>query len=178
MGHTHGRRHDVNRPRLDTVNTLFFSRLPRRAAFAQLTAGAAVGLLASAGFDGSRFQRAAAQTATPPAGISAYTVIRRYQLLPDTSMEDLVERVNAGFVPIVSRIPGFQEYLFVDAGDGAHLTISLYDDPSGAEQSTHDAARWAAENVATLIEGPPQVTTGWVRIHIDADRALSATPTA
>jgi hypothetical protein len=177
MGHTHGRRHDVNRPRLDAVNKLFFSRLPRRAAFAQLTAGAAVGLLASAGFDGSRFQRAAAQTATPPAGISAYTVIRRYQLLPDASMEDLVERVNAGFVPIVSRIPGFQEYLFVDAGDGAHLTISLYDDPSGAEQSTHDAASWAAENVAALIEGPPQVTTGWVRIHIDADRALSATPT-
>ena len=66
----------------------------------------------------------------------------------------------------------------MDAGDGAHLTISLYDDPSGAEQSTHDAATWAAENVAALIEGPPQVTTGWVRIHIDADRALSATPTA
>ena len=54
-------------------------------------------------------------------------------------------------MPIVSQIPGFQEYLFVDAGDGAHLTISLYDDPSGAEQSTRDAA-------------------GWVRIHIDARR--------
>ena len=131
----------MNRQRLDAVNKLFSSRLPRRAALAQLTAGAAVGLLASAGFDGTRFQRAAAQTATPPAGASAYTVIRRYQLLPDASMEDLVERVNAGFVPIVSRIPGFQEYLFVDAGDGAHLTISLYDDPSGAEQSTRDAAR-------------------------------------
>ena len=49
--------------------------------------------------------------------------------------------MGAGFVPIVSRIPGFQEYLFVDAGDGVHLTISLYDDPSGAEQSTQDAAR-------------------------------------
>ncbi len=79
---------------------------------------------------------------------------------------------------IVSRIPGFQEYLFVDAGDGAHLTISLYDDPSGAEQSTRDAASWAAENVSALIEGPPQVTTGWVRIHVDADDIDEGTPTA
>jgi hypothetical protein len=167
----------VNRQRHDVLNRVFSGRLPRRAALAQLAVGAAVGLLASAGFRGTSMQRAAAQPATPPADTSAYSVIRRYQLLPDASMDDLVERVNAGFVPIVSRIPGFQEYLFVDAGDGAHLTISLYDDPSGAEQSTQDAARWAAQNVAALIEGPPQVTTGWVRIHVDADDATAATPT-
>jgi hypothetical protein len=93
-------------------------------------------------------------------------------------MDDLVERVQTGFVPIVSRIPGFQEYLFVDAGDGAHLTISLYDDPSGAEQSTQDAASWAAENVAALIEGAPEVTTGWIRIHVDAGEVAAATPSA
>jgi hypothetical protein len=122
-------------------------------------------------------QRAAAQSATPPASTSAYTVIRRYQLLPDASLDELVERVKAGFVPIVSRIPGFQEYLFVDAGDGSHLTISLYDDPSGAEQSTQNAASWA-ENVAALIEGPPQVTAGWVRIHVDADDVAATTPAA
>jgi len=162
--------------RRDAVNRIFSGRLPRRAALARLTTGAAVGLLASAGFQRTRTQRAAAQTATPPAGSSAYTVIRRYQLLPDASMDDLVERVKAGFVPIVSKIPGFQEYLFVDAGEGAHLTISLYDDPSGAEQSTRDAASWATENVAALIEGPPEVTAGWVRIHVDAETVAAATP--
>ena len=162
--------------RLEAVNRVLSGRLPRRAALAQLTAGAAAGLLASAGFHRTSMQRAAAKTATPPVGASAYTVIRRYQLVPDASMDDLVERVKTGFVPIVSRIPGFREYLFVDAGDGAHLTISLYDDPSGAEQSTQDAASWAKENVAALIEGPPEVTAGWVRIHIDAGDAAAATP--
>ncbi len=168
----------MNRQRLDAVNKPFSSHLPRRAALAQLAVGAAIGLPASAGFNETKFQRAVAQTVTPLAGTFAYTVIRRYQLLPDASLEDLVERVKAGFVPIVSRIPGFQEYLFVDAGDGAHLTISLFDDPSGAEQSTRNAARWAAESVAALIEGPPQVTTGWVRIHVDSDRLGAATPMA
>jgi hypothetical protein len=168
----------VNTQRLVAVNRMLSARLPRRAALTQLAVGAAAGLLASAGLGGASIQRAAAQPATPPAGATAYTVIRRYQLLPDASMDDLVERVNDGFVPIVSRIPGFQEYLFVDAGDGAHLTISLYDDAIGAEQSTQDAASWAAENVAAQIEGPPQVTTGWVRIHVDADDVEKGTPTA
>ena len=166
----------MNRQRLDVVHKRFASRLPRRAALVKLTTGAAAGLLAATGFAGSTMQRVGAQTATPPAGASAYTVIRRYQLLPEASMDDLVERVNTGFVPIISQIEGFQEYLFVDAGEGAHLTISLFDDPGGAEQSTQNAARWAAENVATLIEGPPQVTTGWVRTHVDADDVAVATP--
>ena len=168
----------MNRQRLDVVHKRFASRLPRRAALVKLTTGAAAGLLAASEFGESAMQRAAAQTATPPAGASAYSVIRRYQLRPEASMDDLVERVNEGFVPIVSKIPGFQEYLFVDAGEGAHLTISLFNDPGGAEQSTQNAASWAAENVAALIEGPPQVTTGWVRIHVDSDRAPAATPTA
>ncbi len=80
-------------------------------------------------------------------------------------------------MPIVSRIPGFQEYLFVDAGDGAQLTIRLYVDPSGAEQSAQDTASWAAENVAALIARPPEVTASWVRIHVDADD-VAATPAA
>ncbi len=168
----------MNRQRLDAVNKLFSSHLPRREALAQLTAGAAMGLPASVAFDGTRFQRAATRTATPPAGASAYTVIRRYQLLSDASMDHLVKRVKVGFVPIVSRIPGFQEYRFVDAGGGTHLTISLYDDPSGAEQSTRNAAGWAAENVAALIAGPPEVTGVWVRIHVDADDVAAVTPAA
>jgi hypothetical protein len=57
----------------------------------------------------------------------------------------------------VSRIPGFQDYyiVVVDVGDGMHLPTSLYDNPSGAEQSTQNAASWRAENVAALFEGPP-----------------------
>jgi hypothetical protein len=88
---------------------------------------------------------------------SGSTAERSVEPAPRITSRRSCQRVEAGFVPIVSQIPGFQEYLFVDAGDGAHLTISLYDDPSGAEQSTRDAA-------------------GWVRIHIEADEIAAATP--
>ena len=168
----------MNRLQVDDANKNDARRLPRRSALTRLTGGAVVGLLGALGVSDGRRCGVPLRNQQLRRGASAYTVIRRYQLLPDASMEDLVERVNKGFVPIVSKIPGFQEYLFVDAGDGAHLTISLYDDPSGAEQSTQNAASWAAENVAALIEGPPQVTTGGVRIHVDADDMEEGTPTA
>jgi hypothetical protein len=168
----------VNRPQLAAANKIFAGRLSRRSTLTRFAGGAVAGLLGAQGASLGRRWHAAAQSATPPPGASAYSVIRRYQLRPEASMDDLVERVNKGFVPIVSKIPGFQEYLFVDAGQGAHLTISLYNDPSGAEQSTREAAGWAAENVAALIEGPPEVTAGWVRIHVDPDRAPAVTPPA
>ncbi len=130
--------------RLAGMNQMWASRIARRTAAKRIGGIAASGLLASLGLHGSGSgpRRVSAQSATPADGASSssFIVIRRYQLLPEASMDDLVERVNDGFVPIVKAIPGFQEYLFVDAGDGAHLTMSLYDDAGGAEQSTWDAA--------------------------------------
>jgi hypothetical protein len=127
-------------------------------------AGLAGGLAASLGQVIA--DRALAQQATPPAAGAAFIVIRRYQLLPGNSMDALVKLVNDGFVPIISKISGFKEYLLVDSGAGDHLSVSIFADQSGAEASTRDAAEWAAANVAALIEGPPAVTEGWVRIHV------------
>jgi hypothetical protein len=145
----------------DAIAGTLARRLPRRAALVQLAAGAATGLLASAG-------RVLAQEATPPAGSSAFFVLRRYQLKAGKSMDELVKLVNDGFVPIISKIPGFQDYFLVDAGAGAHMSVSLFADQSGAEASTKAAADWAAANVAPLLEGPAEVTDGWVRIHVTA----------
>lgn len=158
----------MNALHLGRSSAMHKRRLPRRAALARLAGGLAAGALAAAGAPRLRGSRAFAQGATPPAGSSAFIVLRRYQLLAGESMDDLVRIVNEGFVPIISRIPGFREYLLVDAGDGAHITISLFDDQAGAEASTEAAAGWAAEHVAQRLEGPAEVTEGWVRIQVSA----------
>lgn len=149
------------------VNRAFSHHSPRRTALAKLAVGAISGLLASAGVHGARLRSAAAQSATPLAGASAYSVIRRYQLRPEASMDDLVERVNEGFVPIVSKNPGFQEHLIVDSGGYAPDNQPLR---RSQRRGTVDPGRRGV-GVAELIEGPPEVTAGWVRIHIDADSA-------
>jgi hypothetical protein len=158
----------MSEPRLRTTARFLTARLPRRAALLRLAGGAAAGLLATTGASGLARARVAAQLATPPAGGGAFIVLRRYQLRAGESMDELVTIVNEGFVPIIRTISGFREYLLVDAGSGAHLTISLFDDQAGAEASTAAAADWAAANVIQRIEGPAEVTEGWVRIQVSA----------
>ena len=144
------------------------TRLPRRTAIARVAGSATAGLLASLALAGNGAWLVAAQSATPPQGAGSYIVIRRYQLLPDASIDELVQHVEEGFVPIISQIPGFVEYFLVDGGDGAHLSISVFQNPESAEESTRAAADWAAATVAGMLEGPPEVVTGWVRVHAEA----------
>lgn len=140
--------------------------LRRRSALQRMAAGALAGITAIAAPRG--VQQAMAQAATPAADGDAFIVIRRYQLLSADDIDLVVQRVTDGFLPIIRAIPGFREYIFVDDGDGAHLTISLFDNEEGASTSTANAADWAAANVVELLEGPAEVTEGWVRIHVTA----------
>ena len=54
-----------------------------------------------------------------------YTSIRRYEGLIPSRIEELIKRVEEGFVPIVSAGEGFVSFRFVDAGDGVIATISV-----------------------------------------------------
>jgi hypothetical protein len=66
---------------------------------------------------------------------------------------------------VISQIDGFRAYYLVRTSDGA-TTISVFDDQSGAEESTRAAAAWVAENLGDLAVWPPQVTRGVVAITL------------
>ncbi|HSA52485.1 MAG TPA: hypothetical protein VLH10_20560 [Yinghuangia sp.] len=70
--------------------------------------------------------------------------------------------MTEGFVPLVRQVPGFVAYYWVDAGDGVMVSTSVFEDRSGAEESTSKAAEFVRENLASLFPDPPQVTTGQV----------------
>src|SRR5687768_15076630 len=142
--------------------------LSRRSAVLRLGSGGLAALLASSGIS------AAAQGASPPAGDRAYLAIREYQLAPDRTMEELHAAVESGFMPIVKDVPGFREYLLVETGEGV-ISISVFEDQAGAEESTARAADWVQENLADFFAGPPTVTTGSVWLH-DVGGAMSGTP--
>ena len=54
-----------------------------------------------------------------------YASIRRYEGL--SSIDEIVKRVEEGFVPIISEGRGFVAYYLVDAGDGIGATISVFE---------------------------------------------------
>lgn len=154
-------------------------RLPRRAAVARLAGGAAAGLLASVVFAGGSSRIVAAQAATPPADAGAYVVLRRYELLPDASSDELVRMVRDEFVPIISTIPGFIDYALIEVDPHTHISLSVFSDQSAADASTQAAADYvAASPIVEMVTGPPEVTTGWVRVHAEAAPMAESTPTA
>ena len=92
-----------------------------------------------------------------------YASVRRIEGVTDPS--EVRRQVEEGFVPIISEMPGFVAYYWVDAGDGVMISTSVYEDQSGAEESNRRAAEWVRENLASLLPNPPQITAGEVVAH-------------
>jgi hypothetical protein len=89
-----------------------------------------------------------------------YVAVRRYEGVTDPQKAG--QLVDEGFVPIISEMPGFVAYYWVDAGDGVMVSTSVFEHKDAEEQSTFRAGDFVAENLAPLLPNPPQVTTGEV----------------
>ena len=87
-----------------------------------------------------------------------YATIRRYEGV--TNPSEAARRVNEGFVPLISQIPGFVAYYWVDAGGGVMISASVFQDQAGAEESNRRATDWVQQNLASLLPNPPQITPG------------------
>jgi len=136
--------------------------LSRRSAVLRLGGGGLAALLTSSLIPAAA-KEVSPMAGTPAAG-RAYLVIRQYQLAPGRTMEELATVVESGFIPIVKQVPGFQEYVLVETGEGV-LSISVFADQAGAEESTRRAADWIQQNLTGFYTGPPTVTTGSVWLH-------------
>ena len=62
-----------------------------------------------------------------------FAAIRRYHTGPD-SIDEVARKVNEGFVPLISDMPGFVAYIALDAGQGEYGTVSLFEDRASAEE--------------------------------------------
>jgi len=90
-----------------------------------------------------------------------YATVRRYDGVTDP--REAGRRVNEGFVPLVSQIPGFVAYYWVDAGGGVMISTGVFQDQSSAEESDRKAADWVRDNnMAEVMPNPPQITAGEV----------------
>ncbi len=93
-----------------------------------------------------------------------YVTVRRYEMHP-FAVDELMRRVEEGFAPIISKAPGFIDYLALDAGDGVVASVSMFADQAGAEESNRLAADDVRANLASLVPNPPEITAGDVKVH-------------
>ena len=93
-----------------------------------------------------------------------HAVIRQYKV-EARNVDEIVRRAEAGFIPLISRTPGFVSYRLAAADNGEVITVSTFEDKRGADESVSTAARWVKENLAELVPNPPQVVSGTVRVR-------------
>jgi hypothetical protein len=91
-----------------------------------------------------------------------FAAIRRYEINPaSVSVKDLIRRIEAEFVPMVSRSPGFISYHVIDAGNGVVATIGMFESEARAQESTQQTPSWIWEygrlesSVANLVQYKP-----------------------
>jgi len=93
-----------------------------------------------------------------------YAVSRRYQADPGAA-DEVARRVEQGFVPIVSAVPGFVSYAVLDGGDGVIISFGVFQDKASADASVAKAASWVRETLSALLPNPPEVTSYAVRLR-------------
>ena len=100
-----------------------------------------------------------------------YATIRRYT--PKTAntqgaIEDLKQRIESGFLPIVQEVRGFHSYGAVNAGNGQIVTISIFEDKAGATESTRRAAEFVQKDPLKDQLGKPEVIEGELMVLKEA----------
>jgi antibiotic biosynthesis monooxygenase len=93
-----------------------------------------------------------------------YVAIRRYKINPGSNPE-IARVATEGYLPIISTVPGFIAYYGIEAADDEYVAVAVFEDRTGAEESTRVAADFIRENLTPLLPTPPDITEGKVSVH-------------
>jgi quinol monooxygenase YgiN len=67
------------------------------------------------------------------------------------AVDDVLNRVREGLVPVLERQPGFVAYEVVKTGEDSAIFINTWKTQEQAEAAVQSAAQWVRDNVATRI---------------------------
>ena len=91
-----------------------------------------------------------------------YTSMRYY--MGNTELVDALVANEDDVRRIISEIEGFKAYYLVRSEQGDAISISVYEDQSGAERSNEAAADWVKENLPDMEIKPPNIAAGEVAL--------------
>ena len=95
-----------------------------------------------------------------------HATIRRYEGIDQSRTDELVKNVDEHLLPRLSEMPGFEGYYLIEAENGVMSSISFFDTPAQADESTRVAATWVREEkLEKALPNPPKITGGEVVVH-------------
>lgn len=95
-----------------------------------------------------------------------FATIRRYDAIDSERTDELVKKVDETLVPSLTKLPGFNGYCLIEAGDGVLSSIGFYDTVEHADESTRVATNWVREQeLEKALPNAPTITTGEVLVQ-------------
>jgi hypothetical protein len=95
-----------------------------------------------------------------------HATIRRYDGVDSTRTAELTRRVEETLVPKLRKLPGFEGYFLIDAGNGVFSSLGLFETPEQGKESSNVVATWIRdEKLETMIPNEPKITSGTVVAH-------------
>ena len=92
-----------------------------------------------------------------------HATIRRYEGVDATRMDEVVGKVNETLIPNLRDLSGFSGYYLIEADNGIVSSLSLFETPEQAEESTKHVSKWITdENFTSAIPNAPKITSGKV----------------
>jgi hypothetical protein len=95
-----------------------------------------------------------------------HITVRRYEGVDKSRTDELTKKVDESLMPRLSKLPGFEGYYLIEAGNGVMSSIDLFETSAQADESTRIAATWVREEkLETALPNPPKITDGEVIVH-------------
>ena len=95
-----------------------------------------------------------------------HATVKRYEGVDQSRTDELTKKVDETLLPRLSKLPGFEGYYLIEAGNGVMSSIGLFETSAQADESTRVAANWVREEkLETAFPNPPKITDGEVIVH-------------
>jgi hypothetical protein len=95
-----------------------------------------------------------------------HATVRRYEGVDQGRTDELVKKVDETLLPSLSKLPGFEGYYLIEAGNGIMSSIGIFETSTQADESTRVAANWVRdEKLESALPNPPKITDGKVIAH-------------
>jgi len=92
-----------------------------------------------------------------------YATVRRYEGVQDPVAA--AKKVDDVFVPLISALPGFVEYYWIDLGGGAMMSITIFKTLSDAIDANEKARAWVKDHMSAVLAAPIRIEAGTIVSH-------------
>ena len=90
--------------------------------------------------------------------LKMYATARRYEGVKDPVAAS--KKVDEEFVPLISALPGFVEYYWIDLGDGAMISITVFKSLSEAINANEKARIWVQDRLGSVLAPSIRIEAG------------------